>query len=375
MPEQDRLHRFMTNNGRFRSEDAEYERVYMLNVMLPTQIAIMLFSYIATLVAVPNPAVGAITAVGALASALLFIYLHGTDAVRRTAHLNVCLLFVVVLLYCLVKGPRDYSYIFALLFPSVAYMMVGVRAGDRYVAAFVLCLGVMIGLSEPTWASTGFTIGMPVNFALTMVGMIVTVRYFERNRAVTADGIRALNLELRRSAALDGLTGLANRGKLEEVLWTELRKQNRHMTPLSVMMLDLDRFKDVNDAHGHMVGDRVLINTAQLLLLTLRETDTVGRFGGDEFLIILPDTNRDQLMAAASRLMDAAMQNNVAPAGTITYSVGGTSYRVGDTADDLIRRADMAMYNAKQKGRNQAAFLWADEPGHAYGPVPLEEIL
>jgi len=150
----------------------------------------------------------------------------------------------------------------------------------------------------------------------------------------------------------DRLTGLANRRRLEEALTTEVLRARRYGKPFSVILLDIDHFKDVNDVFGHQAGDNVLIAIAGLLTRTARETDVVGRFGGEEFLLVCPETEIQVVAALAERLRMEFAATDFPLVGQVTSSFGVAEFAQGDSMKSLVERADQALYRAKDSGRN-----------------------
>jgi len=151
----------------------------------------------------------------------------------------------------------------------------------------------------------------------------------------------------------DRLTGLANRRKLESTLQTELLRSRRYSKEFSVILLDVDHFKKINDTYGHPVGDTVLSALAHLLASNARETDIVGRWGGEEFLIICPETSLVLVHALAERYRQQLEHHDFGPVGQVTSSFGVASSQPEDTVDLLLQRADDALYRAKESGRNR----------------------
>ena len=163
------------------------------------------------------------------------------------------------------------------------------------------------------------------------------------------------NEELAALAHQDGLTGLRNRRAADERLAHELARHRRMGRPLGVLLVDIDHFKSVNDRHGHAVGDAVLRAVAQRLSASLRETDLAARFGGEEFLVVLPETDRAGLARVAEKLRAAVEALNVEQVGPVTVSLGGAvAEEGGGDAALLLERADQALYGAKAAGRNRA---------------------
>lgn len=160
-------------------------------------------------------------------------------------------------------------------------------------------------------------------------------------------------LEAQLDAHTDFLTGLRNRRYLELVLERELFRVERYGRPLSLMVLDLDGFKQVNDAHGHEVGDRVLKALAACLEGHIRQSDRAVRLGGEEFAVLLPETRLAQALALAERLRQAVAALRVPPVEALSASFGVVQAAPTDSPLSLLKRADEAMYRAKRGGKNR----------------------
>jgi len=160
---------------------------------------------------------------------------------------------------------------------------------------------------------------------------------------------------LRLRAFLDALTGVWNRGALFDLLTRELERAERSKEPLSVAMLDIDHFKAVNDTFGHQAGDEVLRELCQRLQKSVRAYDAIGRYGGEEFVVVFPETGAAQAKSQGERLRLAVESAPFELGGeprTVTVSVGvATSGQ--DTVEGLLSRADAALYQAKREGRNR----------------------
>lgn len=181
--------------------------------------------------------------------------------------------------------------------------------------------------------------------------LVVFLLYVERKR-------------LRIISSTDSLTGLANRRTVTAVLEHELQRFSRYSTPLSVMILDIDDFKSMNDTYGHEEGDRVLRTMSAVMKDTLRATDTVGRWGGEEFIVILQNTPYESAMVAANKLRAAIARGPVSEKRAVTVSVGVASAGSNESMDSLVGRADTAMYHAKKTGKNRVS---GSDPGQDNG--------
>ena len=156
-------------------------------------------------------------------------------------------------------------------------------------------------------------------------------------------------------ATHDALTGVFNRRHVEDVLGNEVERARRHARPLAVAMLDVDHFKRINDDHGHQTGDEVLRAISDRCRNTLRSNDVLGRYGGEEFAIVFPETNLDEAGAVAERLRVAVAESPIKvgeDALGVTVSIGLAAYAPGKDTHKLLQRADAALYDAKRDGRN-----------------------
>jgi diguanylate cyclase (GGDEF)-like protein len=169
--------------------------------------------------------------------------------------------------------------------------------------------------------------------------------------------------EARKASETDALTGVANRRALVRHATQELKRAQRYKTPLTVVFLDLDNFKEVNDTHGHPTGDACLTLVAQTLQLTVRRVDCIARLGGDEFAVLLPDTTKEAASLVIKKLQRAINDGMARYQWPVTCSIGAITHTRPDpklTVDDLLREADMAMYKAKVAGKNRVQISVTD---------------
>ena len=188
-----------------------------------------------------------------------------------------------------------------------------------------------------------------------------TIAYFafirpkDRQIRIVMAALEKARADAENRARFDELTGVLSRRALLEALETEVERSERYGSALTCLMLDLDHFKTINDTHGHLVGDKVLHRVAQVILAQCRTIDHLGRYGGEEFLIILPETTLDGAARIAERVRSAVA--DAAPDRReehVTLSIGVAEWRRGEgSANNLISRADQALLEAKAAGRNR----------------------
>ncbi len=189
-------------------------------------------------------------------------------------------------------------------------------------------------------------------------------RQMEANLRLAKEELQAAFEHEQQLARIDALTGVNNRRYLYKLAEHEFDVAMRYQQPLSVIMFDLDHFKNINDAFGHAIGDRMLERVAQVARAQLRDADLIGRYGGEEFVVLLPVTNAQQAYLLAERIRAGAAEIRIetgdGSSATATLSIGiAEALRAPQdkSVEDAIRRADEAMYAAKKAGRNRSVIF------------------
>lgn len=176
------------------------------------------------------------------------------------------------------------------------------------------------------------------------------------NVLVSLSGVAAryrLVAELTQKAHYDQLTGLVNRRFMDELLVNEIERCRRYRSPMTVLLLDIDHFKSINDTFGHDAGDRVLETVASRLKGTVRSVDSVARWGGEEFIVMVAETDLSSALVVGENIRKTVERGEYALNRPVTVSVGVSEFKKDDTVDSLLKRADVALYRAKERGRNQ----------------------
>lgn len=172
-------------------------------------------------------------------------------------------------------------------------------------------------------------------------------------------------LKLYRESTQDPLTGLINRRVLMKRLATDIARNNEEQRPFCILMFDLDRFKRINDNYGHLTGDRVLKTTAQILKEGLRDQDIIARFGGEEFVAVLPDVTSEAAIEVAERIRQNCHDTRVSAPNDeviqLSTSVGVTQYETGEAVEAALTRVDECLYTAKEQGRNRVVHRQSDQ--------------
>ncbi|KDR96333.1 diguanylate cyclase (GGDEF) domain-containing protein [Peptoclostridium litorale DSM 5388] len=192
---------------------------------------------------------------------------------------------------------------------------------------------------------------LTISLTFSIILMINRRLFLEINRHSKEK--ESLLLKMRHLATIDGLTGIFNRMKIEETLNNEILEFQEDSNPLSVILIDIDCFKSVNDTYGHSEGDNVLKAISSILKDNIRSTDSLGRWGGEEFLIVMPKTNLQTSYNIAKRLTSIISNHKFVNVGRVTVSMGISSLCEGDSFGELLINADKALYCAKENGRNR----------------------
>lgn len=257
-----------------------------------------------------------------------------------------------------VEGWRHltpWSFMTLPLLAALGYVVHDTRTALRRTSVIPAVSGVlgllMLGPEALATGETGYLVELlryEVYLAVTMV--------FVHALALHKDDAAASQLEaerLRIMAHHDPLTGLPNRRRLQDALQRGLATADAAGQPLSVVVFDLDRFKSVNDDHGHAVGDDVLCEVAAAASNETRPRDVVGRWGGEEFLVVLPGADQERALRVAERMRQAVAERTAAKGVPVTASFGVAQHRPGAAPEDLIAEADAMLYAAKADGRDR----------------------
>jgi len=193
--------------------------------------------------------------------------------------------------------------------------------------------------------------------------LLLRLKRVLKERKLTNERIRMME-KLQKLAITDGLTRLYNSRSFYSQLELEIDRIKRYQHPLTLLLLDIDHFKDYNDKYGHLEGDKVLVRFSQIIRSCLRTNDSAYRYGGEEFTVILPETAGEEAHTVAQRIRAALEAEPFSPKDgevvTVTISIGVTEYSPKEELSTFIQRADQAMYHSKRSGRNKVSMLFAE---------------
>jgi two-component system cell cycle response regulator len=192
--------------------------------------------------------------------------------------------------------------------------------------------------------------------------LLLRIKRVLKERKLTNERLQMLK-KLKKLSITDGLTNLYNSRHFYNQLKSEVDRSSRYTHPLSMLILDIDHFKEYNDRYGHLEGDKVLLRLGQVIKLLLRKMDSAYRYGGEEFTIILPETDNAEAITVAQRIRKAVKEIVFIPEpgleASITISIGMTAYNPPEEVASFIQRADKALYGSKEGGRDKVSALIA----------------
>ncbi|MGB5772638.1 MAG: diguanylate cyclase [Crocosphaera sp.] len=195
-----------------------------------------------------------------------------------------------------------------------------------------------------------------INSSDELSDLIEKLRQITNRIASDQEQQKKLREHLQELANVDELTGAFNRRKFQEMLSYEIERTRRNQNDLSIIIFDIDFFKRVNDTYGHPVGDQVLCKLVTIVKQSIRKIDSLYRIGGEEFVILCPDTNNEQVLNLAERIRQSIENTSFDEVEQVTISLGVTQFKESDQQKEFINRADKALYKSKENGRNQVQF-------------------
>ncbi len=312
--------------------------------------------------------------------------MHISDG-RIVYRINICI-FGLLIIYMLIMGGEGGSKsLWINVFPLIAFFLFGNKEGLFWSGLIFLIVMILFWLPFAFQSTYEYNNQFKIRF-LTVYFIISAVTYWfeyyrhhyyqdldEKNQILRREKERLkqeigrrclLEDELKQLANTDSLTGVLNRRHFWNVANKELDRHGRYNRDMALLLMDIDKFKQINDKYGHPAGDKVIQLLARQCLEHIRNTDYIARIGGEEFAILLVETNRNQAFSISERLRKMLAEKALATNGDdlrFTVSIGATTNdRTDSTIDQLFQRADEALYMAKNGGRNRVEFHITDVP-------------
>ena len=293
-------------------------------------------------------------------SSYILWHLRRHKDIKKASAMFIGMLFTILALFFLVSKEESAAFVWIYCFIIAAFLIYGKNIGLLLVLAFC---SVVFGYYYLFIGSKITELGF-INLIASTIVIVLFLRYYEVSRSAiftqlqsTLGELKDSHAELESKSVTDPLTNVYNRAKSFELLSAAINNQQRYSTPFSIIFLDIDEFKAINDEHGHDVGDDILVKYARLLTENARKTDAVFRWGGEEFMILCPNTDRAKAARLAENLRTMFSHETLGAMPLPSASYGVVEHRADEDIATLIRRADMAMYGAKRAGGNRVEIL------------------
>lgn len=283
--------------------------------------------------------------ISAALSGMIWIYFQYSRNLQMASWFLVSAVLFNLMMFVVPAQGAAYSVIWLTVLPPLAFFLLGKHAGS-WVTGLAFAATIFFLLTLPESSSSDFSTGAILNIIEVFIVLWLMFRFYEGSRAEAYQ-------ELERISERDKLTGLYNRAKLDDLLMANIQLAARTRMPLVVMIIDIDHFKRVNDQHGHLRGDEILKSMATVLRQAVRVTDVIGRWGGEEFLLLCPATELTDGVQLAGKLREQAEQRVRIGLEPVTLSFGLTCVTESVSPELVIQQADDALYAAKRNGRNR----------------------
>lgn len=297
---------------------------------------------------------------------LLVFWRTGNRSAQKTGMIVIVALLFAYLIAS--GGESNTGPLWFYVFPPLLFYLTDLRTGTLLLLACLAFAAVVFRFPDLPFVVAQYGTDFQIRFFATITFESIFCYVLEASRRKARNELVGLAIMHEHAARTDELTGLANRRDMHQRLLAEFGRYQRAGHHFSVVLIDLDLFKRINDDYSHNAGDAVLKQFADLMRTVLRQADVPARWGGEEFLVLLPDTSLLQALALAERLREAVAQTQFRFQGErlpVTISAGVCSITQSNSIDHLLRQADLNLYEAKQAGRNRIAPRVRSKPAAA----------
>lgn len=301
-----------------------------------------------------HTAIATIDLLAAIFTLFAIFTLKSAKDIDRAGLVASTSLFIFFIAFAFVNQNDSFGLIWLVFFPVIALTINPLRSGSIFSLLFFIVMFIQSFLGIGEWQSGSWDFTSFLRFNITLA-MIIIVMYLHEAAMAKAREAQINAIKFFEDLSLiDDLTQIANRRRINELCETEFKRAQRYQTPFSIILFDIDHFKKINDNYGHLTGDIVLKTLATFVTKKIRGTETVGRWGGEEFIIILPQVGIEGATLVAKKLREQISKIKFPDLNeSVTCSFGIAEFKKSDTLDTLIERSDNALYQAKEKGRNQ----------------------
>jgi len=283
------------------------------------------------------------------------LYLHHTGNYKRAGDIVVVMTIILFLHLIRTGGIDNTGPLWSYILPPLVLFIYGLSKGSLALSGFILTSMFLMFIPDNGILSANYSYNFKIRYFSTFLGVCLISSICEYSRFHSNNLLKKLQKSIQLEAHTDVLTGLYNRRYMHQKIDKLMHQSQLHTKAYSILLCDLDHFKSINDNYGHPCGDQVLIETASRMKSCLRSNDIAARWGGEEFMIILPETDQDAAYSVAEKLrtrlseQDICCSNNSLP---VSMSIGMLQISSDYSLEDVLNNVDDALYAAKRNGRN-----------------------
>jgi diguanylate cyclase (GGDEF)-like protein len=358
---------YSLNLEKFGEDNDVHRRVYIIHFTMSLAIIFLLFLGSVALYE-KNIPLAVTDYLIALMVILNLVYLHNTKRIEVSILLGITMTACFFFWLLIYGGVGRTAFVWYYTFPLYSVFVLGPKRGTIMAVLLIMAAVIFFAVDKhfPTLAQypMDFKIRFVPSYLIVALFSYLSENFRDRTQIKLKTAYDTMELKVQeRTAELqekneqlqivsqtDALTGLKNRMKLDEMLQYEIAMAERYPErKFCIILMDLDHFKNVNDTYGHIAGDQVLVRFAAVLKKNTRTTDTLGRWGGEEFLMICPSMDIDNIYMLSEKLRRAISEEVFPIVERLTTSVGVTCYKKGDNINSIVKRADKALYKAKEE--------------------------
>jgi diguanylate cyclase (GGDEF)-like protein len=279
-----------------------------------------------------------------------FIDLKKTQNIDKATKIGIAIISIFMFTFTIINHNQSFGLIWSIFFPIFAMVMLGHKKGLIVSIIYYIILYSMLFYGLFYWENTNWDALSFLRFIITSFVLVLANFGMEYS-------VHKMENNLKEISITDPLTGLYNRRKTDETIKKEYESFQRHDMSLSICIIDIDNFKHINDTYGHAAGDMVLIQLSEILKNNTRKMDTIGRWGGEEFLIIMPHTNIDEAFANIKKIKQKINDFQFEKIGHLTCSFGmSEAQNKEENIENLFIKTDENLYKAKNTGKDKIVY-------------------
>ncbi len=295
-----------------------------------------------------------------LALIINYLYLKIYRSYKVPLYVVLSLMSILLVFLLLSGGVGNSGILWYYVYPPLVLFLVGAKVGSTMVLSLFSLTGLLLFYPGGELMKATYSIAFKIRFLTSFLAVFLLTLFYEASRFKSQSSLTRLSKRYAKLAHTDTLTGILNRRGMLPLLQAQYAYAESAEIPFSILIVDIDHFKRVNDSFGHLCGDHVLKNVAQTIMEHIRQYDRVCRWGGEEFLVLLPNTLNDGAARVAEKLRVAINHKQIEYENQqieVSISIGGSGYQEVPNIDDIIKKADQNLYQAKADGRNKAIVM------------------